>query len=152
MRAETACWIITALVILQHAQREPRVTRPHTGRRPLACSCASRTPACHPRLPFTRRSRVNDSAGDPAQVYRDRVHWSCWDITFQIFDIWSFDPDSLLFFFFIWLFDIVGKRFKNVPLDLPHYFSPVFTGAPGDHPRFLAANSQLISFSSTALT
>jgi hypothetical protein len=22
---------------------------------------------------------VNGSAGDPAQVYRDRVHWSRWD-------------------------------------------------------------------------
>jgi hypothetical protein len=35
------------------------VTRPLTGRRPPACSCASRTTACHPRLPFMRRSRVN---------------------------------------------------------------------------------------------
>jgi hypothetical protein len=24
----------------------------------------------------------NGSAGDPARVYRDRVHWSRWDIIF----------------------------------------------------------------------
>jgi hypothetical protein len=84
----------------------------------------------------------NGSAGDPAQVYRDRVHWSRWNIHLSYFDIWSFDPSALsLVFRQAHLHDLVCPTFHKPDRADPSVYNIGRSAGTGwgrefrDHPR-----------------